>query len=66
MHRLAPHYSTLRRYEPGNFPNIVGDVAASFEAAPDMMTYTFKLHPNVRFHDGTSSPPRTSGSAMSG
>ncbi|MDB5413342.1 MAG: peptide transporter substrate-binding protein [Rubritepida sp.] len=53
MHRLAPHYSTLLRFEPGNYPNIVGDLAASFDAAPDLLTYTFRLHPNVRFHDGT-------------
>jgi peptide/nickel transport system substrate-binding protein len=53
MHRVAPHYSTLLCYEPGNYPNIVGDLAASFDIAPDLLTYTFRLHPNVRFHDGT-------------
>jgi peptide/nickel transport system substrate-binding protein len=54
MHRVAPHYSTLLRYEPGNYPNIVGDLAESWEAAEDRLTYTFKLHPNVRFHDSTA------------
>jgi len=53
IHRVAPHYSTLLRYEPGNYPNIVGDLAASWEAAPDLLSFTFRLHPNVRFHDGT-------------
>ena len=53
MHRVAPHYSTLLRFEPHKYPNIVGDLAASWEVAPDHLTYTFKLHPNVRFHDGT-------------
>lgn len=31
----------------------VGDVAASWEVSPDGLTYTFKLHDNVLFHDGT-------------
>jgi len=53
MHRVAPHYSTLLRFEPYNYPNIVGDLAESWEESPDHLTYTFKLHPNVRFHDGT-------------
>ncbi|HEY4253804.1 MAG TPA: ABC transporter substrate-binding protein [Roseomonas sp.] len=53
MHRVAPHYSTLLGYEPGNYPNIIGDAAESWTEAPDKLTYTFKLHPNIRFHDGT-------------
>ncbi|UFN48428.1 ABC transporter substrate-binding protein [Roseomonas sp. OT10] len=53
MHRVAPHYSTLLRYEPGNYPNIVGDLAESWTASDDRLTYTFRLHPGVRFHDGT-------------
>ncbi|MBR0641381.1 ABC transporter substrate-binding protein [Roseomonas hellenica] len=53
MHRSAPHYSTLLCYEPGNYPNIIGDVAESWTEAPDKLTYTFRLRPNVRFHDGT-------------
>ena len=53
MQRVAPHYSTLMKFEPGNYPNIVGDLAASWTVAPDALTYTFKLHPNVKFHDGS-------------
>jgi peptide/nickel transport system substrate-binding protein len=53
MHRVSPHYSTLLRYETQNYPNIVGDLAHSWEVSPDFLTYTFRLHPNVRFHDGT-------------
>ena len=54
MHRVAPHYSTLLTYEPGNYPNIVGDLAESWTVSPDQKTFTFKLRPNVRFHDGTT------------
>src|SRR5262249_35187798 len=32
---------------------IIGDAAESWTEAPDKLTYTFKLHPNIRFHDGT-------------
>lgn len=31
----------------------VGDAAKSWEVSPDGLTYTFKLHDNVLFHDGT-------------
>jgi len=31
----------------------VGDAAESWTASPDHLTYTFKLRPNVLFHDGT-------------
>ena len=53
LQRVAPHYSTLLRFEPGNYPNIVPDVAESWSAPTDQLTFTFKLRPNVKFHDGT-------------
>ena len=31
----------------------VGDAADSWQLSPDNLTYTFKLRPNVLFHDGT-------------
>lgn len=53
LQRTAPHYSTLLRFKPGAYPEIVPDVAESWTAAPDQLTFTFKLRPNVKFHDGT-------------
>jgi peptide/nickel transport system substrate-binding protein len=53
LHHVAPHYSTLLKFEATNYPNIVGDVAESWTVSPDNLVYTFKLQPNVRFHDGT-------------
>jgi peptide/nickel transport system substrate-binding protein len=53
MHVVAPHYSTLLKFDTANFPQVVGDVAESWTVAPDRRTYTFKLRPNVLFHDGS-------------
>ena len=53
LQRVAPHYSTLLRFEPNNYPNVVADVAESWSASPDQLTFTFKLRPNVKFHDGS-------------
>src|ERR1041385_9364876 len=30
LHPVAPHYSTLLRFDPQNYPKIVGDVAESW------------------------------------
>ncbi len=49
----APFYSTLVRFNLAKFPEVEGDLAESWTVAPDLMSYTFKLHPNVKFHDGT-------------
>ena len=54
LHRVSPHYSTLLKYEQFKYPNMVGDLAESWTVSPDNMTYTFKLHPNVKFHDGSA------------
>ena len=51
---VAPFYSTLLQFDPLNFPKIIGDVATDWKIAPDGRTYTFKIRPGVRFHDGST------------
>jgi peptide/nickel transport system substrate-binding protein len=53
LHFAAPFYSTLIRFNLSKFPEVEGDLAESWTVAPDLMTYTFKLHRDVKFHDGT-------------
>src|SRR5712692_1865792 len=54
LHFAAPFYSTLLKFNLDKYPEVVGDLADSWTVAPDLMTYTFKLHPGVKFHDGTT------------
>ncbi len=53
LHFAGPFYSTLLRFNLDKFPELEGDLAKSWTAAPDLMTYTFKLQEGVKFHDGT-------------
>ncbi len=53
IHHVAPHYSTLLKVDAERYPEIVGDVAESWQVSGDGLAYTFKLRPNVVFHDGT-------------
>jgi len=53
LHPIAPHYSTLLKFDAANYPQIIGDLAQSWTVSPDRRTYTFKLRPNVLFHDGS-------------
>src|SRR5215469_15313869 len=54
LHPIAPHYSTLLKFDAANYPQIVGDVAESWDVSTDGLTYTFHLRPHVLFHDGTT------------
>ena len=54
LHPIAPHYSTLLKFDPNAYPAVIGDLADSWTVSPDKRTYTFKLRPNVLFHDGTT------------
>src|SRR5437660_3969 len=53
LHPIAPHYSTLLKFEAANYPQIIGDLADSWSVSADRLTYTFKLRPNILFHDGS-------------
>lgn len=53
LHPIAPHYSTLLKFDAAQYPRIVGDLAQSWSVSPNRRTYTFKLTPNVLFHDGS-------------
>src|SRR3546814_10212737 len=54
IHPVRPHYSTLLKFDPANYPAIVGDVAEGWEVSDDKLTYSFQLRPNVKFHDGSA------------
>jgi peptide/nickel transport system substrate-binding protein len=54
LHPVAPHYSTLLKFDSANYPQIVGDLAASWTVSPDRLTYTFRLRPDILFHDGST------------
>src|SRR5437660_3589106 len=53
IHLLTPHYSNLLKIDTPNYPKIIGDLAESWTVADDAKTYTFKLHGNVKFNDGS-------------
>jgi peptide/nickel transport system substrate-binding protein len=48
-----PHYSTLLKIDPQNYPHVTGDAAQSWQVSADNLTYTFRLHSGILFHDGT-------------
>jgi peptide/nickel transport system substrate-binding protein len=53
LHPIAPHYSTLLRFDPQNYPKIVGDVAENWQVSRDALTYTIKIRKGIKFHDGS-------------
>lgn len=54
MWRVASHYSTLLKIDADNFPQVTGDLAKSWTVSPDQLSYRFTLHPNIKFHDGST------------
>jgi peptide/nickel transport system substrate-binding protein len=53
IHPIAPHYSTLLRFNPDEYPKIEGDVAETWTVSKDGLTYTVKIRKGIRFHDGS-------------
>src|SRR5438128_7923856 len=50
---VAPLYSTLLQIDPYSYPKVIADAATEWKISPDALTYTFKLHQGIRFHDGS-------------
>jgi peptide/nickel transport system substrate-binding protein len=53
MQLVAPLYSTLLQIDPLAYPKIIGDAASEWKISADALTYTFKIRPGIRFHDGS-------------
>ena len=55
LHPIAPHYSTLYKWDPNDLTKVVPDVAAAIpDISADKLTWTIKLRTDVKFHDGTA------------
>lgn len=54
LHPVSPFYSFLVRYDASQGGKITGDLAKSWEISRDGLTYTFKIHDGVKFHDGSA------------
>ncbi len=54
LHPIAPHYSTLLKFDGAAYPKVIGDLAKSWTIADGGKRYTFTLHQPVAFHDGSA------------
>ncbi|NJO33250.1 MAG: ABC transporter substrate-binding protein [Rhodospirillales bacterium] len=53
LHPVSPMFSYLVKYDSSQNGKIVGDLAKGWTVSDDGLTYTFKLHQGVKFHDGS-------------
>jgi peptide/nickel transport system substrate-binding protein len=53
IHPVTPHYSLLLKIDASKYPSVAGDLAERWTTTPDGLLYTFKLHKDVKFHDGS-------------
>jgi peptide/nickel transport system substrate-binding protein len=55
LHPGAPQYNTLLRVDPTDRTGtkFIGDLAESWTMSADRRTFTFKIRPGVKFHDGS-------------
>src|SRR5438309_8850311 len=49
VHPTAPHYSLLLKFNPDDYPKVMGDAAESWTAGQDGLSYTFKLRSGIKF-----------------
>src|SRR5437764_14855326 len=42
LHPLAPHYSTLLKFDPANYPQLVADLAQWWTVSAHRQTYPFQ------------------------
>ncbi|MBI2908413.1 MAG: hypothetical protein HYX92_12270 [Chloroflexi bacterium] len=51
---LQAAYNGVTQFSPETPEEVIGDLARDWDVSKDGRTYTFRLHQNVKFHDGTA------------